>query len=243
MLAGCQYESSAHLQVAKITALPNDTTNPGLELRIGYFGEWIAYDTLCFLTHTSVGGCLTVNATQNSEQKRHCIWNMRQHDVDDLAEEFLENMDLDEITLTHANKTLNSTLIPKAVHLQGDVFHWEPPALHLVSFVIGGLLLAVPLTNQSGKQFQKFILVSGLLLSASALALAFVTSIGAVEASNALVDGNLGKESQEFEQNVLVTRSNAVYYTQAAQVSFVGAFYFFIAFLFVGTKPGPGHPA
>ena len=138
---------------------------------------------------------------------------------------------------TQVQNTLVKLLLPIAVQLQNDVFHWAPPVFHLVAFAFSGLILFQAVSSPTSKRAYRFWVVSGVLLGAVALSLAFVTSVGAVEVSNVLV----GNNTLSFGQGISVQTAGMLQSIRIGQAALVGSFYVFIAALFVNTKSMPGY--
>lgn len=194
------------------------------------------------------GGCVSVanlttswstepssGASSNSSSKNsltHCVATMRTIDVDDLSEEFREDLALTEEAQTQLTHTLNAT-IPLARHLQADVFHGSPPVLHIIFFSFSGVMLFVAYAGSSHRRRYKLVLLVAALLAAFALALAFVSAVGSLQALNALVNGNRSKHVQPIDGDVFIYRGRLLDHLQAAQVSMVAVFYFVMGIMFV----------
>lgn len=165
--------------------------------------------------------------------------NMRATDPDDLSEEFWEDLVLTDGTQTQLKETLNK-MLPLARHLQADVFYWYPPVLHFVFFFISSLMLFVSLASSSYKRRYKSVLVLAALFGAFALALAFVTAIGSLQALNVLVNGGKSKNAERFDGDIFIHRADWLDHLQAAQVSVVAVFYVVMGIMFVKRKPEVG---
>ena len=167
------------------------------------------------------------------DSQTNCVTNMRDKDIDSLSEELWEDLTLTDDAQAQLKTSLNETL-PLARHLQEDVFHWAPPVFHLVLFTISGMMLFVAVTNSSSKRPYKSMVLLAVLFSGFALALAFVATIGSLQALNGLVDGDESKKTQWLGGNIFVYRAGSLYYVQAIQVSLVAIFYTLMGIIFVG---------
>jgi hypothetical protein len=165
--------------------------------------------------------------------------NMRTADVDDLGEEFWEDLVLTDDARAQLKDTLNATL-PLARHLQVDVFPWYPPVLHFVSFFISSIMLFVGLTSSSHKRRYKSALLLAALFGAFALALAFVAAIGSLQALNALVNGDRSKDAQWLDGDIFIYRAEWLDRLQAGQVTVVAVFYAVMGIMFVRRQPEVG---
>lgn len=181
-------------------------------------------------------------ASSNSSSENsltHCVATMRTIDVDDLGEEFWEDLALTEEAQTQVIHTLNAT-IPLARHLQADVFHGSPPLLHIILFTFSGAMLFLVLAGSSHRRHYKLALMVAALLAASALALAFVTAIGSLQALNALVNGNGSKDAQSIDGKVFIYRGKLLNHLQAVQLSVVAVFYTVMSIMFVRQRTEVG---
>jgi hypothetical protein len=211
-------------------------------LSVGYFGT--SKDSLlfsrCERNLTSVGGCLSVaNQTGNelsTEEQKHCVANMRSKDLDDLGEEFWEDLSLSEAAQAQVKISLNATL-SQAVRLQKEVFPWASVVLQPVLFVISGTMMFVALTASSHKQSYKAVLLLASLLGAFAIALSFVVAVGSGQALNALLNGDDSKTEQMISEGIAMKRHSTLRYCQAVGAASTAIFYITIGVLFVRRQP------
>lgn len=189
----------------------------------------VANMTTSWSTEPSSGGSSNSSSTNSLT---HCVAIMRTIDVDDLSEEFSEDLALTEEAQTQLTHTLNAT-IPLARHLQADVFHGAPPVLQIIFFSFSGVMLFVALAGSSHRRQYKLAVMLAALLGAFALAMAFVSAIGSLQALNALVNGNRSKDVQSISGDVFIYRGTLLDRLQAAQVSIVAVFYTVMGIMFV----------
>ena len=146
---------------------------------------------------------------------------------------------LTDDTRAQLKDTLNATP-PLARHLQTDVFYWYPPTLHFVFFFISSIMLLVGLTSSPHKRRYKSVLLVAALLSALALAMAFVAAIGSLQALNALVNGDKSKDAQSLNDDIFIYRAEWLDHFQAGQVSVVAMFYVAMGVVFARRQPKVG---
>jgi len=160
---------------------------------------------------------------------------MRTEDVDDLNEEFWENLDLTTEAQEYVKMTLNTTL-PVVKHLQEDVFFWMPPVVHFILFVISGIMLLTALTGASSKRRYKTVLMVATLLGAFSISLALVTAIGSLQGLNSILDGAKSKSEQLIGSNIYLSRANRLDHVQASLAAIAALFYISMGILFVRRK-------
>jgi hypothetical protein len=189
---------------------------------------------------TGVGGCLSVaNQTGNelpTDEQKHCVANMRSKDLDDLSEEFWEDLPLSEAARAQVKISLNA-MLPQVVRLQKEVFPWEPVVLQPVLFVISSTMLFVALTASSQKQSYKAVLLLASLLGSFAIALSFVVAVGSGQALNALLNGDDSKTERMIYKGITMNRHSKLRYCQAIGAASTAIFYVSIGVLFVRRQP------
>lgn len=157
---------------------------------------------------------------------------MYDKDLDDLEEEFLEDMDLPDHAEAQLKVYLNQTF-PIARNLQKDVFHWSAPLFDLVLFFIGGILLFALSINPSVKLIYKLALVLAVLIGAFALALAFTSTLGSLYSLNALVNGDKSKKERTLSDNMFIARGNWLPIMQDIHLGLVAVCYISIGLLYI----------
>lgn len=164
---------------------------------------------------------------------------MRAIDVDDLSEEFWENIKLTGNAQVQLKTDLNETL-PLAKHLQTDVFYPHLPVVSFILFILSSVVLLVCLASSSPKRRYKLALVLGVLLGAFALATTFATAMGSLQVLNALMIGGRSKEVTQLDNDIFLSRGERLDLFQASQASLVGLFYSLVGIMFVGRQPEAG---
>lgn len=177
------------------------------------------------------GGPSISTDTSLEKTQTSCVQNMRVIDIDDLSEEFLENMVLAVDAQEHVKTTLNVSL-PLVKHLQEDVFHSAPPVMSCILFFISTIILLVAITSQSHKRRYKSALVIGALVSAFALALAFVVVVGSLQGLNVLMNGNRFKMTQPIDGGLFLERGSWLSHIQEAHLVLVTLFYTVIGIMY-----------
>ncbi|KAL4807632.1 hypothetical protein BDV18DRAFT_158848 [Aspergillus unguis] len=209
----------------------NSTGSSDITLRVGYFG-----------------GCVSVTSddeqsasTNSSSSKTICVGNMRTKDIEDLAESFAEDLTEEfsvSLGLDTLQSTLNNTLLPRAKNMQSNVFFWPPPLLHLVFFVITGIMLfVIRIAGSSQKRAYKGMVVFTIVLCGFTLSLALVSVLGALQGLNALLDGSVSKDESDLGDGLYIHRGELMHGLQAAVVAVAALFYVLMGALFVLRTP------
>lgn len=225
VLVGCVSTNSSIKDVYLAELSVNKTYD--IDLRLGYFGGCVSMSE----TLGSRGDRTTSNNAQS-----HCVANMRTPDIDDLSEEFLENLNLTNNAKAQLQNALNMTL-PIAKHLQSDVFNWEPPVLAFVLFVLGSCILCGAVGGSSRRRGYKIILLVALVLSTFSLALAMLADIGSLQALNAILDGNRSINSSLLSSDVAIQRGNRQQGLQHGFLALIILFYLTMGITFVQRTP------
>jgi hypothetical protein len=211
--------SLSSLYIAELRS--NETT--AFNLRIGYLGACVSMNT----TTTTANTTSTTTNSSSDPSPTHCISNPSSFDLDDLSEEFTETFtNLSPQDMTFLSNKLNSTL-PVLQHLQKNVFSCAAPIAHVVLFGISAIIHGVAVGGGSSKRrAYKGILFLAIAISAFALALAFVTTLGSAAALNAVVEGD-GEDGERLlaQQGVWVGRAKLLKHFQGTHVASVVIFY------------------
>jgi hypothetical protein len=173
------------------------------------------------------------------DQQTKCLANLRSIDLDDLSEEFYEDLSLTSEAQVHAKATLNATL-PLLRHLQEDVFLWELPLFHFVLFIISGVMLFTAFAGTSHKRRYRTVLVIAVLTSAFSLSLALVTAIGSLQASNTLLEGAKSKNQRVISADIYLLRAGWLDHLQASLAAVAALFYVSMGVLFARREPEGG---
>lgn len=170
--------------------------------------------------------------------------NMRASDISDLNEEFREKLNVVDDP-TESLEDVLSKMLPVAQHLQADVFNWEPPLVSFLLFIISGIMLLVAVTAASPKRRYKATVLTSVLFSSFAIALALVTNIGSRQAANALLGGDMAEDSRLLDDDIFIQRTNLQYIIQDASAACTTLFYMILGVIFVRRSPdetNPFHP-
>jgi len=190
-----------------------------------------------------LGGCLSIagidggdipaaalGKNASSGPRTHCIMNLHDKDVDDLAEEFQEDIRLTEDAAL--NNTLN-LILPFARHLQVEVFHWGFPVAHSVLFLIGGIMALTSLAGASHSRHYKSVLLAAAILGAFSLAMAISIAGGLRQALNAVVGGDGAKQAHELAGEIFIRRANHLFPALAILAGLTAFFYLVVGILLV----------
>ena len=197
----------------------------------------------CVSVTTSQGLSFDPNNSANSEPEyqTHCLKNMYGQDLEDLQEEFTEDMkDIPPEVQERLQVFLNQTL-PISRHLQKDVFHWSIPLAGWILFLIGGIMLFSLAINPSIKRAFKATLTLAIFIGAFALALAFTSTLGSTYSIKAL--GVEDDSTTPISGDVFIKHGKWLSTMQEVQLSVVALCYAFIGFLYIGpsTRHGISH--
>ncbi|KAL4924372.1 uncharacterized protein BDV17DRAFT_295485 [Aspergillus undulatus] len=236
ILAGCVSTSAQVNDIFLAEWTLNETDD--VSLRVGYFGGCVSItETNPPATSASTS---TSNSNDNNQTTTHCVSNLRGKDLTDLNDDIIDDLDLDS---TAAQATvrgfLNSTL-PRAKHVQENIFFFQLPLTHIILSIISGIMLLVARTGVSHKKSFKGVMVLAIVLSGFALALALVTVLGPLSGLNALINNDSGEEERHLGNSLYIKRGKNMHALQAALVSIVGVFYILIGVLFVQWTPDVG---
>ncbi|KAI1774902.1 hypothetical protein F4818DRAFT_441725 [Hypoxylon cercidicola] len=225
VMVGCVSTSPAISNLFLAELRVNKTYD--IHLRLGYFGGCVMMSTL-----PSPAG----PDDASNELQSHCVMNMRASDVDDLNEEFWEKLNLVDDPKAQLQDALDG-MLPVAKHLQADVFNWEPPLVSFLLFIVSSIMLLVGATAASQKRRYKATLLTSVLFSAFAVALALVTDIGSRQAANALLNGDMTVDSQALGDDMFIQRTGLQYIIQDASAACTILFYMILGIIFVRRSP------
>ena len=223
-----------------------------IQLRVGYFGmsKQIILTPLQRLTHIS-GGCVSVTGIQGqgspiagvstdnqTADVQHCVPNLRDKDIEDLAEEMTEDLNLTESGRTLVEHSLNGTLLPLARHVQVDLFPWGPPVAYFALFILATVVMLTSIASFSHRRSYKAVLLFAILVAALSLGLAFSMAIGFPRVLNAVMDGTSDTITVPGGDNsVYITRGRILGQLLAGLTAVTALFYLFIGVAIIRRGP------